>query len=98
MLLNQKNAETNINIENEIKNKVNVTDLQIGIQEVKTNKTDTVVIKCSNEKRQSCLKKQIEENLNDEHKIIEPIVNKNNIKVVNINKDMNEKNDKEFWL
>ena len=83
VIIKPKNSETNINIENEIKSKVNVTELQIGIQEVKTNKTGTVVIKCNNEKSKTSLKKQIEEQLNEEVKIIEPIVNKNNIKIVN---------------
>ena len=43
VIIKTQNAEKNINIENEIKTKV--TDLQIGIREVKTNKTSTVFIK-----------------------------------------------------
>ena len=56
-----------------------------------------MVIECNNEKSQTCLKKQIEEKLTDEVNIIDStIINKNNIKIVNINKDMHEKNDDEI--
>ena len=65
--------------------------MKIGISEMKTNKTGT-----NNEKSQTCLKKKIEEHLNDEVIIIEPMINKNDIKIFNINKDMYEKNDEEI--
>ena len=54
------------------------------------------MIKCNNEKSQSCLKKQIKEKLNDDVKIIEPVTKVNNIEVVNINIDMNEKSDEDI--
>ena len=55
-----------------------------------------MVIKCNNEKSQTCLKKQIKEHLDNEVKISEPIVNRNAIKLVNINEDMKEKSDEEI--
>ena len=96
VILKPKNKDTEIDIEKTLKDRVNVTDLQIGISEVKTNKTGTVVIKCNNEKSQKCLKKNIEEKLKNKVEIIEPSESKYNIKVININRDMFENNDEEI--
>ena len=48
VILKQKNTENKIDIENKVKSKVTVTELQIGIKNVKTKKTSTVVIECDN--------------------------------------------------
>ena len=97
MILKAKNSEKAINIEKEVKQKVNVTELQIGINKLKTKKTGTVIIECDNKKSQACLKQQITEKLTNEVSISKPkIINNNNLKIVNINKDMNEKSDEEI--
>ena len=71
--------------------------MKIGIREVKTNKTGTVIVKRNNRKSQTCFKQKIQQQLNEELKIIELTINKNtNVKEVNINKDMNTKSNEEI--
>lgn len=96
VIIKPSNTDKEIDIVKEIKSKVDVANLSIGIKEIKANKKGTVVIKCNNEKNQTCLREEIKNKMNNDVKIVEPTQYKYNMKVVGIHGDMIEKTNEEL--
>lgn len=80
VIIKPSNTDKEIDIVKEIKCKVDVANLSIGIKEIKANKKGTVVIKCNNETNQTCLREEIKNKMNNDVKIVEPIQYKYNMK------------------